>query len=462
MPLFPTRQILKTYQAVTGRRILQRLDELEASQWFGREELLDLQRAKLLRLVEYAYRHVPYYRQTFSEMGFVPEDLRRDPAAFQALPVLTKETMRERSAEFFPDEPALRKTLRPHYTSGSTGEPFTFWEDHNQRDHLTAAIFRSLTVSGWRLGESHCYFWGNSLKKSSWQDKVRLRFMNLCCNRFVTPAVDLSPANLDLLVRRIRQSRPKVLTGYTGAMCVFAHYVKERQLSDICFQAVVATAEVLYPHQRKLLEEVFRCGVFDRYAATEIGVIGYECEEHCGLHLDVENCLVEVLQGDRPVAAGEPGELVATNLNNYGFPFLRYRLKDVVKTYGGSCACGRQSPMIECVQGRTVDIFRSMDGNPVWADLDPSMMQVKHIKQSQVVQKALDLVVVRLVRDKDFNDSDAEHIEDFLHRQLGQAVRIQFEFLDSIPQLESGKFRAAYTEVNAATLGSRDRLRDGD
>jgi len=379
MPSHPTREILKAYQFMTGRRILQRFDELERSQWLGRDELLALQREKLQRLVEYAYRHVPYYRRSFKQLGFDPEDLHRDPDSFQELPFVTKQIMRENTAEFFCDDPKVRKTLRPHYTSGSTGEPFTFWEDHNQRDHVTAGIFRSLTWSGWRLGDAHGYLWGSNLEQTPWRDRLRQHIQHFCFNQFVVSASDLSPANLDKLVRRIRQRRPQVLTGYSGALCVFAQYVKDLNLSDIKLRAVYGSAEVLYPHQRRLLEDVFDCRVFNRYATTELGVLGYECAAHSGLHVSVENNHFEILQGEQPAADGEPGEIAVTNLNNYGFPFIRYRLKDVVKSHEGPCACGRQSPMIECVQGRTVDIFRTIDGNPVW--LEPGLFQVAHIRQ---------------------------------------------------------------------------------
>ena len=238
MPTFATRGVLTAYQALTGRRILQRFDELEKSQWLGLDELLALQATKLQRLVEYAYQHVPYYRRTFRELGFHPEDLRRDPACFQKLPLLTKQYMREHTAEFFTDDPRIRKTLRPHYTSGSTGEPFTFWEDLNQRDYVTAGIFKSLTWSGWRPGEPHGYLWGNYLEQKSWSHKLREQIMHLCFNQFVVSAFDLSPANLDALVRLIRQRRPRVLTGYVGSLCVFARYVRDSKLSDITLPAV--------------------------------------------------------------------------------------------------------------------------------------------------------------------------------------------------------------------------------
>ena len=58
---FLRRQAIQLYQMATGRHILQYLDELNRHQWLPREEIMELQRNKLHRLLEYAYRHVPYY-----------------------------------------------------------------------------------------------------------------------------------------------------------------------------------------------------------------------------------------------------------------------------------------------------------------------------------------------------------------------------------------------------------------
>lgn len=449
MPSRPTHQVLRLYQLMTGRRLLQRFQELERSQWLSRDELLTLQQAKLQRLVEYAYQHVPYYQRVFKELGFHPQDLSRDPASFRKLPFLTKKIILEHTEELFSNDPALRKTLTPHRTSGSTGQPLTFWEDDNQRDYVTAEVFRSLTWSGWRLGDPHGYLWGSGdLERAPWHHKLRQQMVDFTFNQFVVSAYNLSPAHLGELIRFIRLRKPQVLTGYTGALSVFAQHVKELSLSEIKFRALYGTAEVLYPRQRKLLEEVFGCRVFNRYATSEIGMIGCECEAHDGLHVSVESSYVEIVKGERAAADGEPGEIVVTNLNNIGFPLIRYRINDIVSSRSGLCSCGRQSPLIECAQGRTVDIFRTIDGRHVWGDFDVTLFQVEHVKQSQVIQKALDLVLVRIVKAERFTDSDAARIEDVIKRTLGHSVRVQFEFLDQIPQQKSGKFRYAYSELS--------------
>jgi phenylacetate-CoA ligase len=442
------REALKLYQLATGRRILVRFDELNRTQWLSHDELLALQRDKLQRLLDYAYQYVPHYRRTFDEMGFRPADLRKDPASFQKIPIVTKRYMRDHPDEFLTTDPAVRKTMQTHSTSGSTGEPFTFWEDHNCRDYVTADILRHLTWCGWNLGEPHAYLWGQLMERPL-SHRLWVWLMDLSLNRFIVNAYVLSDRNMDALVRRIRRRRPWLLYGYTTALFVFAQFVRERRLDDINFHAVYSAGEVLYPHQRRLIEGTFECKVFNRYATNDVGGIACECEAHTGMHISMENCYVEVLRGDEPVGDDQPGEIVVTNLNNYGFPFIRYRLADIVqKRHSQECPCGRQSPMLESVQGRTVDIFRTADGGAVWGDFEGTVFQVEGIKQSQVIQKAVDLILIRIVRDDTFQDAQLARIERIVKKMMGEATKVQFEFPDHIPMLESGKYYYSYSELS--------------
>jgi phenylacetate-CoA ligase len=446
---FPTRSILKVSQFVTGRQILRRYDALMQSQWLNREELQTLQFGKLQRLVDYAYQHVPFYRRSFDRVGFQPGDLKRDPTCFEKLPIVTKQLMRENPEEFFSDDPKLRNSLRPHHTSGSTGEPFTFWEDLNKRDYVTAETFRTSTWSGWKLGEPLAYLWGGSgTLEATWLQKLRSAVMNFTFNQFCIDAYDLSRDNLLRLVGNIRRRQPTLLVGYTTALYTFARFVRDEGLSDIQFRGVISTAEVLFPHQRKLIEETFRCQVFNRYSTTEVGIIASECEAHSGMHISMENCYVEIFKDNHPVADDQPGEIVVTNLNNYGFPFIRYQLKDTVQRSGAECSCGRKSPLMECVHGRTVDLFHTTDGRVIWGDLEPSVFQVEGIRQCQVVQRALDLLLIRVVKDETFGEPQKQKIVRVVKKIMGENTRVEFEFPDQLPQLKSGKFRYAYSELS--------------
>jgi len=53
---------------------------------------------------------------------------------------------------------------------------------------------------------------------------------------------------------------------------------------------------------------------------------------------------------------GARGELVLTHLRHRAAPLLRFRTRDHVEVWTGTCSCGRTGPRIRCV-GRTDDML---------------------------------------------------------------------------------------------------------
>ena len=419
---------IELYQKRTGRRIMSAFEESLKTQWYSYDQLEALQRQKLQALVEYVHQHVPYYQRRFKEVGFSPEDLKRDFDCFYQLPTVNKAYIRDNSKEFITTDPARLKTMQTHSTTGSTGHPFIFWEDANYRDYVTGDIMRHLTWSGWKFGEPHAYLWGGTLHMPL-KKKIRWRLMNFVLNRFIYDAFVLSEASMRGLARDIQRLKPKLLFGYASSLAHFARFVREKGL-EIKLPAVFSSAEVLYPKQRQFIQDVFGCQVFNRYAALETGGLACECEAHQTLHMSIENVVIEILNGDQSARLGELGQVVVTNLNNYGFPFIRYRLDDISRrSTRMSCSCGRQHPLLEKIEGRQVDMFKTKEGRTIWGDFYTDMFEVEGIKQYQMIQKSLDLILIRLSTNEAFQQSQLNIITRNVKEVIGPDTEVKFELL---------------------------------
>ena len=96
-----------------------------------REKMLLYQADKYRRLIRYAYAHTVYYRRVFDEIGlFRDGKLLED--RLPAIPVLTKEILREEQKNLLSDEIMRRKPYSAS-TSGSTGIPLTLWYDRHYK-----------------------------------------------------------------------------------------------------------------------------------------------------------------------------------------------------------------------------------------------------------------------------------------------------------------------------------------
>jgi len=104
--------------------------------------------------------------------------------------------------------------------------------------------------------------------------------------------------------------------------------------------------------------------------------------------------------------------------------------------------------MMDLKLARSVDTFRTRDGRRIWGEFATPILEVPGVKRFQVVQKSLDLVVVRIVRDAALNEARLIKMESELKLALGEEVTVTFEFPDEIPVYGSGKYRYAISEID--------------
>jgi phenylacetate-CoA ligase len=446
---FLRRQAVKLYGKATGRHILERLDELNRTQWLDRTALMNLQRQRLCRLLTYAYRYVPYYRCVFDRAGFRPDEVLTDLASLHKLPLLTKAIIGENFDDLLTTESRRRAQLSRSSTSGSTGQPLIFMLDADFRDYFTADVHRHLTWGGWEFGQSHAYLGGASFEVSQVQS-LRSRLMDWALNRCVTNAYILSEESMRAFAERIRRRRPCLLYGYASSLYHFAEFVRRSEFDDIRFKSVSSCAEVLYLHQRQLIERTFGCKVLDRYATRELGELGSQCEFQTGLHVSVESVYIEILdENGQPTCPGEPGNIVVTSLNNCGMPFIRYMLADVASWYSGdACPCGRAHPMLSVVDGRHNDMFKARDGRIVWGGMANPLWDIEGVKQFQLVQRTYDSVLVRVVKEGGLQPAERTRVEEAIAAALGENVKVEFAFPSVIPIEKSGKYRYQICEID--------------
>jgi phenylacetate-CoA ligase len=122
--------------------------------------------------------------------------------------------------------------------------------------------------------------------------------------------------------------------------------------SESAVRAVIVAGEPggNIPATRARIERAWGARVFDQHGLTEVGPVSFECWESPGaLHVNEGEFIGEVVDSDtlHPVADGQPGELLLTNLGRTGSPVIRYRTGDVVVRRSERCACGRSFARLE-------------------------------------------------------------------------------------------------------------------
>lgn len=443
------RAMYTLYEAgLRRRKTLAYLADYDRQQWCSRQEVLAIQWEKLKRLLSYCEQNVPYYRRRWRELGIAVADV-RSMADFERFPAVSKDDIREHYDEFVAEP--LRGTNLRKTTGGSTGRPFAFEYTRESYERRTAVMLRGYGWAGMHLGAKTLYIWGTDLGVPSLAKRVKSDLYNGMLSRKFLNCFDMREGNLEQYALGVESYRPEVVVGYTSALEILARYLVSRRPLGWKPKAVITAAEMLDASQRALIEKAFGAPVFHTYGCREFMLIGAECECHGGYHLSADHLLAEVVdESKRPIASGA-GDLLVTDLHNYGMPFVRYANGDVANALMGECRCGRGLPLLGSVEGRRLDILRTVDGRMIPGEFFPHLMkEVSAIEEFQVRQTMLDRFQVSIVRRPGFVDGDVDFLRREIARVAGDAMIVEFQFVDAVPLTPTGKRRVTIYDVPGA------------
>jgi phenylacetate-coenzyme A ligase PaaK-like adenylate-forming protein len=209
--------------------------------------------------------------------------------------------------------------------------------------------------------------------------------------------------------------------------------------------------ESLDPETRALCREAWGVPLTDMYSAEECGYIALQCPEGEHYHVQSEGVLVEVLdEQGAPCAPGQVGRVALTPLHNFATPLVRYELGDYAEV-GEPCACGRGLPVLKRVLGRVRNMLLTADGRRFWPLFGGrGFGDIAPVLQHQAVQKALDLVELRLVVASPLSAEQERRLEERALSRLPPGFRIAFSYPARIERSAGGKYEDFVSELDAA------------
>lgn len=436
--------LMPGWERLRGRRFFERLDYVERAQWQPPSTVRALQLMELRRLLVHAQERIPYYRELFARHGFEPHSV-HDVRDLQKLPPLTKEIARSRYADIVD-----ARTARTHIhkaTSGSSGQPFELEYDPDSEIWRRAIKWRSYRWAGYRPGTRALHYWGMPVPLHGARG-LKVKLDRALRRELYVDCMVQDPRSLEQAVGVIREFRPKVIVGFTLSLAQLARFITEQRLRDWADIAVIGGAEPLLEADRKVLVEAFGEGIFDSYGARETMLLAFECESHDGLHTMDDGHVVEIVVDGRPARPGEIGEVLVTDLHNFGMPLIRYRNGDLAEASDGApCSCGRGlARPIAKVIGRRTEQLRDADGQPVSGLMVPALIALfrHHVEEYQVVQRASGEVVLRIVAGPRF---DAKAMAEVVTRAEGYLrLPVRIEKVGRIDRGPGGKHRVVVIE----------------
>lgn len=429
------------------RRTLSYLAAYQREQWLTPDQVKALQWERLKRLLEHCEREVPFYRRRWRELGIAVADI-RNLDDYAQLPVLTKADIRANFDDLKGDSWGDRLLYKT--TGGSTGEPMRFGYTRESNDRRTAVMWRGYEWAGSRMGRRTLYLWGGVVGEPGRIHRMKDDLFNAAFARRVLNSFHMTEANMAEFADAIDAYRPEVIVSYVGPLVRLAQWLTATGRQVARPQSIIGAAEALHEFQREIIERAFGCPAFNTYGCREFMLIAAECEQRRGLHVNADHLVVELRKPAAAPADMPTGEVIITDLFNYGMPFVRYLNGDMASASHDTCSCGRGLPLLERVDGRVLDAIRTPAGHILPGEFFPHMLKdVPGLERFQLVQRRLDQLELSMVAGKDFDDASMAYIRREVTKVLGDSVELHCHLVDDIALTPSGKLRVTVSALSS-------------
>lgn len=421
-----------------GNFFQKKLEWLEKSQWWTKSEIENYQNEQLRKLVKHAYDTVPYYKNLFKNNKLSTDDIKSKNDLYK-IPILTKETVRKNWKQLISTDYKIKNLIHTH-TSGSTGKALEFYLTSEALQFQWAVWWRFRKRFGINFGDSHCNFTGkiavplNQKSPPFWRHNKPL-------NQYIINMHHMIPQNIKSIVNFLNSKKFKFYSGYPSIIYSLCTLIDEEKLSITSPPEFVFTgAENLLENQRRIMQHVLGCVVTDQYGFAEGCGNASGCEYDL-FHEDFEFGILEsVDEVNIPINKGT-GKIIATGFANYAMPFIRYEVGDTGTWIDIKCGCGRSSKTLKYIDGRNEDYIITPEGIKM-RRFSHVFKKTKNVMESQIVQKKLGEIIVRIVKIPQYSSIDEKQIRNEIAKWISPKLIVNFEYVDEIEKDRSGKFRA--------------------
>ena len=404
----------------------------EARECMSRDEMTNLQSARLRKEVSRVYHNVEPYRKKMQAAGLGPGDI-GGIEDIHKLPFTTKDDLRD-NYPFGLFAVPLSEIVRIHASSGTTGKATVVGYTRKDIDVWAECVARCCAMAGLGRNDIIQVAYGYGLFTGGLGGHYGAEHLG-------ATVVPMSTGNTKKLIDMM------IDFGATGLMCTpsylmhIAEVIEEQGLKDkIKLKATLNGAEPWTENMRKQIEERLGIEAHDIYGLSEIMGPGVatDCHFHRGLHIFEDHFYPEIIDPKtlEPLPDGETGELVITTLTKEGIPMIRYRTKDLTSITHEKCECGRTTARISRFKGRSDDMLIIRGVNVFPSQVETALLTVDGITPNyQIIVDRVNhqdtLAILVEVEERFFSDEIKElenlqkKIEHAVHQAIGLHAKIK-------------------------------------
>lgn len=420
------------------------LDSLKNSQFKSKNDIIAYKEENLHRILEYAYNNVPFYREFYDSHHISPKDFKSidDISKF---PILTKDLIRDNYQKMVSLSYPKNKLVYNH-TSGSTGKAMDFYQTKNSLPFLWAIWWRMRNNYGINYNDKSLNFTGKLIVPVRTSKPPYWR-VNKPLNQWLVNMQHITKEKVGSIMDMINHEHFVFFSGYPSIIHAFSSLALEQGLTCTSSPIAIFTgAEKMYDYQKKDIQALFPESVITDHYGTSEGVVNASKCKNGHYHEDFELGHIECEEPHWISETEYEGNIIGTCFQNYGMPFIRYKIGDSAVWSIGGCECGLQSQVLKDIQGRIEDYILTPEGTKIMR-FDYLFKDTSDIKECQVVQNQLGFIKFRIVKRDNYSVSTENKLKNLVAEYISPTIKCDFEYVDEIERTAAGKFKAVVSNL---------------
>lgn len=321
----------------------------------SRKQIEEIQLERLKFTVNYCYTHVPFYKKKLDDAGVSPDQI-QSLDDIRRIPPTTKADLRD-NYPFGLFAVPMKDIVRIHASSGTTGKPTVVGYTKHDLDMWSDCMARLCAAAGATADDIVQISFGYGMFTGALGLHYGLEKLGCA-------VVPNSSGNTEKALMYMRDFKTTALVATPSYALYMAETAKslDYPMSDYHLRLGLFGSEGCTPEMRTQIENGWGLFATDNYGMSELmgpGVSG-ECTERCGLHINEDYFLAEIVDPNtlEVLGEGETGEVLITTLTKEGIPLLRYRTRDISRIVYEPCKCGRTFARMDKIKGRSDDMLK--------------------------------------------------------------------------------------------------------
>lgn len=354
-------------------------------------------------------------------------------------PVVDKNLIRDNFDMFFSNK-FNKKGCKVASTSGSTGSPFSLYQNKEKVYKIKADNIHLSSKSNYEIGDFLVF-----IKIWPKTSSLKLKLDFLLKNIMPWNILNLSEDGISELIAKLNKRKTSIsFVGYPSAFEKICKYLDTLDEHPIQFKtkSIITISETLNTYTKKATQKYFGVVPLSRYSNNETGIMAQQINsEDLKFRINDSSYVMEILalNEDNELPYGESGRIVLTDLYNFATPLIRYDTGDI----GVMELDEKGQPFFTEISGRKVDQLYNTKGSLISSHLSLRLLDYGKFKQFQLVQKSKIEYHFNLNTDQFIDETRL--ISDY-KEHFGEDAIIKINYVDEIPLLASGKRREVVNE----------------